>query len=197
MSNRANLRKTILAKRNNISYEDSQQTAKQAAKLLINSSIFNQSQHIACYVSKGSELNTQPLIEHVWKTKKTCYLPLVHPQKQGFLCFSKYSPGDKLIYNRFNIGEPVFDTTTIMPAKSLDLIIVPLIAFDNMGNRIGTGYGYYDRSFAFLKTIAQGTKKPFLCGYAYSLQETSTIDAEKWDIPLDGVVTEKSFTLFN
>ena len=66
---------------------------------------------------------------------------------------------------------------------------VTLFAFDQEGNRVGSGGGYYDRAFQFLKK-ANKRKKPFLCGLAYDFQQVSNIPSEELDVSLDAVVTE-------
>ena len=73
-------------------------------------------------------------------------------------------------------------------------MVVPLVAFDARGQRLGMGGGWYDRSFAFRRAHAA---PPYLAGAAFSLQRVEAIAAEPWDVPLDAVCTESETFLVN
>jgi 5-formyltetrahydrofolate cyclo-ligase len=83
-------------------------------------------------------------------------------------------------------------------SETLDLVLVPLIAFDRVGNRLGSGHGYYDQAFQFL-IQAGGCKlnRPILCGLAYSIQYVPKIPCLSTDVPLDIVITEKGIIYFD
>ncbi|WP_308159728.1 5-formyltetrahydrofolate cyclo-ligase [Coxiella-like endosymbiont of Rhipicephalus sanguineus] len=78
----------------------------------------------------------------------------------------------------------------LISIADLDLIFLPLVVFDKRGNRLGRGAGYYDRALAPLKDRA--FKKPVLVGIAYNFQKINKIPIEKWDVPLNFVITEKT-----
>ena len=80
-------------------------------------------------------------------------------------------------------------------AEDLDLVITPLLAFDAKGHRLGTGGGYYDRSFAFLYSNMK--KKPLMIGLAYSFQAAECLPTDPWDIALDGVITEEKYIFYD
>lgn len=106
------------------------------------------------------------------------------------LWFSEYRSGDRLIHNRYGIIEPDIRRRKPVAAWGLDLVLVPLVAFDKTGNRIGMGGGFYDRTFAYL--ISGNTwYKPKLIGVAHELQQLNSIQPNPWDVPLDGIVTER------
>lgn len=98
---------------------------------------------------------------------------------------------DALITNRFGIDEP--DTPLHQTTRSygLDLVLMPLVAFDIEGNRLGMGKGYYDRTLKFLH-LRRHWRKPRLVGIAYELQKFEQLPKQAWDIPLDAIVTEKA-----
>jgi 5-formyltetrahydrofolate cyclo-ligase len=172
--------------------------AKKATINLITHALFIQSQHIACYMAKGSELNTQPLIEAIWAAKKNCYLPVVHPKKFGMMTFIEYCEHDPLTQDRFGIQEPFFDEKKVKEASHLDLVILPVFAFDEYGHRLGTGGGYYDRTFNFMITpTVSNHQKPYLCGFAYSFQQIKNLPHDPWDVHLHAICTEKSLKIFN
>ncbi|ORU91679.1 MAG: 5-formyltetrahydrofolate cyclo-ligase [Cycloclasticus sp. symbiont of Bathymodiolus heckerae] len=114
--------------------------------------------------------------------------------KKHSLQFVRYSWGDELINNSFNIAEPL--TTEKLPPKLLSTILIPLVGFDREGHRLGMGGGYYDRTLNFmLQKSCQ--KKPLLIGVGYSLQKVNHIQAQPWDVPLDAIVTECGLACFS
>ncbi len=91
--------------------------------------------------------------------------------------------------NRFGIPEPLTHKRVHVPPWGLDLICMPLVAFDRQGNRLGMGGGFYDRSLAYRRG-RQSWHKPRLLGIAHALQEVAELEPRPWDIPLSGVATE-------
>lgn len=153
--------------------------------------LLSKSQHIACYLPYKDEFDSLPLIEAIWQAKKQCYLPVL-TQNDGInsLIFVRYVYGDALRMNAYSILEPVNVTRQIRP-EELNLVITPLIAFDRHGHRLGTGGGYYDRTFAFMHEPV--ANKPKMIGLGYAAQEAELLLSDPWDIALSGVVTEKEF----
>jgi 5-formyltetrahydrofolate cyclo-ligase len=101
--------------------------------------------------------------------------------------FAELDLGARLGTNFFGILEP--DPSLHIDPRSLDLVLTPLVAFDDHGVRIGVGRGYYDRCFRFLRT-RRTWRRPKLLGVAYELQHVPQIAQEPWDVPLWGAVTE-------
>ena len=96
--------------------------------------------------------------------------------------FFNWSKNDPLIINKFGIPEP-FTNKIIYP----DVLLVPLVAFDNKFNRLGYGGGFYDRYLKRIKKI----KNILTIGLAYSFQEVKSIPINNYDIKLDFIITEK------
>src|SRR5687767_13746260 len=90
--------------------------------------------------------------------------------------------------NRFGIPEP---TGRRCAPQQLDLVLLPLVAFDRRGARLGMGGGFYDRTFAFLRVA--GRRKPRLVGLAHHFQEVAQLPREPWDVPLAAIVTERGW----
>ncbi len=174
--------------RDQTSIIEQQDAAKQAIEHLVTSEIFLKSQHIACYMPVRNELDTSKLIGKIWQAGKQCYLPALDPIRQGYMNFRLYRKGDKLITNQFSIPEPDTHTKTI-PPWALDLVVTPLLAFDQAGNRLGSGCGYYDRVFAEIKRWPHA---PLLCGFAYHQQQVTQLPIQPWDIPTHFIVTDKA-----
>ncbi len=151
---------------------------------------FTTAKHIAIYLANDHEIDPSFLIHSLWQNNKTCYLPVLDKQKTNQLRFLPYIKDQLLTKNIFSIKEPYYQKKNSRVASQLDLIFLPLLAFDCQGHRLGMGGGYYDRSLAFLK---QGRKsiKPSLVGIAYSCQQIEQLTPESWDIPLSYIVTEK------
>jgi len=184
---KSELRAVLLKKRAELNSHYRQQAEIEAVSLLSKSSLFMQSQHCACYLAMASEFNCFDMITLIWANQKKCYLPILTPEKK--LKFGLYQQYDVLQMNRYHILEPVVDY--LVAAADLDLVILPLVGFDKSGHRLGMGGGYYDRSFEFIKN-SHRHKKPFLLGVAYACQEIEQLEADPWDIPLNGILTEKN-----
>lgn len=139
---------------------------------------------VAAFLSFDGELDTQPLIEQLWRAGKRVYLPVLHPFSPGNLLFLHYHPGSNLVVNRLKIHEPKLDVRDVLPLSQLDVLITPLVAFDASGQRLGMGGGFYDRT---LQNWRQYHLQPV--GYAHDCQQVEALPTEQWDIPLPAVVT--------
>lgn len=113
-------------------------------------------------------------------------LPVLQPGKR--LRFAPWRSGDPLVQNRFGIPEPDLEPGSLIDPELLDHVLLPLLGFDARGHRLGTGGGYYDRSFAFRHGNA---RSPRLVGIGYACQEVDALPAADWDVPLDLIVTER------
>lgn len=89
--------------------------------------------------------------------------------------------------NAYGIYQPTKSSPEI-PLSNIDITLMPLVAFDRSGNRLGMGGGFYDRTFAYKKRYPK--QKPNLIGLAHDCQEAITITYEKWDIPLNRILTD-------
>jgi len=172
-----------------VSAHERAQYARLAVEHCITHPLFKRSEHIACYLPRTTEFDSTPLIEAIWESKKHCYLPVVADHATPLLHFVPYHYGDALRPNKYAILEPA-NRSKQRHIDELDLAFLPLLAFDKAGHRLGSGGGYYDRSFADKKF------KPILLGLGYSIQEADGLPADPWDVPLEGVLTEKGVTRF-
>ncbi len=139
--------------------------------------------HLACYWPADGELDPRPLMARLLTPGKVAYLPVIRPD--GRLWFAPWRPDASWRLNRYGIPEPCGPA---VPARVLDLILLPLVAFDARGRRLGMGGGYYDRTLAFLGHRLR--RRPRLVGLAYRWQEVPCLPAEPWDMPLDAVITD-------
>ncbi|MDJ0806273.1 MAG: 5-formyltetrahydrofolate cyclo-ligase [Gammaproteobacteria bacterium] len=153
------------------------------------------SRRIAFYFANDGEMDPKPLVERALRTGKHCYFPVLRCRPATSLWFAAYKKGQSLEPNRFGIPEPSGHHKQVTMPWGLDLIILPLVAFDRSGNRMGMGGGYYDRTLSF-KTQRSHWKGPKLIGIAHDFQYVDSLTANPWDVPLDGVITEKKLYQF-
>lgn len=142
---------------------------------------------VAGYWACDGELPLNLVIPPLATRGQQFLLPLIG--QDNLLRFAPWAAGDPVQPNRFGIPEPVTPREWLAPFQ-LDLVFVPLLAFDRRGYRLGYGGGYYDRSFAFLKDQLRPTE-PLLVGIAYDFQELPEIAPERWDVSLDFIATDR------
>lgn len=168
-----------------------------AASVDINAELWHQpfmsrSRRIAAYFAVGGEVDCSSCFENVWKKNRELYLPVICDQD---LAFAQYCAKTPILSNRFGIPEPVCAKAKLLKPSEMDVVLTPLVAFDDEGNRIGMGSGFYDRSFRFMRNRTHWLR-PRLVGLAYEFQKTAQIKASSWDVPLHNVVTEKGCYTF-
>lgn len=189
MQHQQQLRRHTRLKRRALSKTEQHDHSLAVIKTLAGTNLFRNSHKIGIYLANNGEIDIAPLIPKVIGLGKRCYLPTLRPIRPNRLWFSEYRFGDRLINNKYGIPEPDIRNRKPTTAWGLDLLLVPLVAFDANGNRIGMGGGFYDRTFAYLKTRI-AWRKPQLIGLAHEIQRIDSILPNPWDIPLDKVITE-------
>jgi len=144
--------------------------------------------HVAGYWAVDGEIAL-----HAWQLRLPpdvhyC-LPVLH--YDGDLRFARFSPSAALKNNRFGIPEPDVPTSELLPAEAMDMVVLPLVGFDAVGNRLGMGGGWYDRSFAFRHSRPA---PPWLVGVGFAQQEVAKgLTPESWDVRLDAVCCEQRY----
>jgi 5-formyltetrahydrofolate cyclo-ligase len=141
----------------------------------------------ALYWPAGSEIHPGPLAEALAERGVSLCLPAV-VTRDAPVVFRPWTPGEPLAPDDIGMLAPEAAWPVIRP----DLVVLPLLAFDAAGGRLGQGGGYYDRTLAQLRS--QGPV--FVLGLAYSGQEVERLPAEPHDEPLDAVLTETGFRAF-
>lgn len=159
------------------------------AEHLSASEIYLAARNIGAYLALRQEADPAPLVAHALAQNKQVYVPVIDIAPDPGMTFARIDANTPLTRNRFGIDEPAPNHRETLAAQKLDLVLLPLIAFDSSGNRLGMGAGYYDRCFSFLREpgINRG---PILCGVGYSCQQLEQITPQDWDVPLHLVVTE-------
>jgi 5-formyltetrahydrofolate cyclo-ligase len=138
---------------------------------------------VAAYLAIGSECDPRQVIEAADKRGIPIALPAVLDATT--MAFRRHRPGEALVSGRFGVLSPGDRAAVVDP----DLLIMPLVAFDRTGARLGYGRGFYDRAIAGLR---QRGVRPILVGVAFAAQEVADIPVEPHDVRLDFVVTEEA-----
>lgn len=165
--------KRLIISRETFSYGNQQIFQK-----VINHPIVQSSTTIGCYVSLPQEVQTTQIISELLKSHRVC-VPKV---KGSHMCFYEIHSLDDLKEGCFHVLEPI--TSTLIDACDIDLMIVPMLAYDQKKFRVGYGKGYYDKYFA-------NGYKGYKLGLAFSFQYVEKIDTADNDIALDEIVTEE------
>jgi 5-formyltetrahydrofolate cyclo-ligase len=176
-------------RRRDLSPAQQRHAAERTARQITRHPMFLRSRHIALYLPNDGEVDPRTLIKRIRKLRKVCYLPVLHPRHPRQLWFVRYERGTPLHSNRFGIPEPNPHRHPRRAPAQLDLVLMPLVAFDRKGSRLGMGGGFYDTTFAFKQRRSR--EKPYLVGLAHSCQEVSELPVASWDIPLTAIVTDR------
>lgn len=177
------VRKEILNMRNNMSNEKRILKDKLIYNLFINSDLYKKAKDIFIYVSFGSEVNTHEIIKKAIIDKKNIYVPKIDMKKKEMIAVKIHSLIE-LSVNNYGILEPInVDKDKI--ANDFDIIVIPGVAFDENGNRIGYGGGYYDK---YLEKNIFKAKKVAL---AYEEQILERIESDFHDIKVDFIINTK------
>ena len=155
-----------------------QHITEQALKLIEQQQAYN----IALYLAFDGEISTKPLINQLWQQGKHVYLPVLHPFVHGHLLFLRYLPDTPMKANKFGILEPHLNVKSVLPIEQLDIIFTPLVACDRLGNRLGMGGGFYDR------TLQNSQHRFITVGLAHQCQQVEALPIESWDIPLEHIL---------
>jgi 5-formyltetrahydrofolate cyclo-ligase len=190
MQSRAAIRRERKRARQCIPVDTRRHAASSVFALLRNIREYINASRVAVYFPMGGEMDTSAICADLWQRRKLCYLPRMIERPVINLGFARYTADTPMTANRFGIPEPDMPSNTWLSAQHLDLVLLPLVAFDRTGNRLGMGGGYYDSAMASRRS-AGTLRRPRLYGLAYAEQEVANISTEPWDIPLDGIVTEQ------
>jgi 5-formyltetrahydrofolate cyclo-ligase len=183
---RKELRASRLDKRAGLSATDVQRASVAVARRVIDLPELARATRIAAYRAVRGEIDCDPIVQWAWQTGRHVYLPVTRPPRT--LTFARWRRDDRFVTSRFGIDEPL-PTARTVALERLDVVLVPLVAFDREGTRLGHGAGYYDAAFSFRRSLRR--TRPVLVGLAHAFQEIDHIDRAEWDVPLDIVVTER------
>ncbi|MCK4503327.1 MAG: 5-formyltetrahydrofolate cyclo-ligase [Desulfuromonadales bacterium] len=176
------IRKQFLDSRKQLDRTTSHRLSLEAQQRLIGSELFIRAQSLALYSPINNEVATDQIHAFARECGKRIYYPRVVGEKLEFIeidCVAQLAPG------AFGVAEPIGETE--LSGAKFDLIIVPGIAFDLHGHRLGYGRGFYDRQ------LAEKSPKTVTIGLCFEMQLCERLPTETHDQPLDYVVTETRY----
>lgn len=193
---RNELRREMRRRRRRLTTADQAIAARAFARVLKRSGRLRPGTHVAIYHRHGHEADPSAIIALARRLRCTLYLPVITRRRSQKMEFLRFDADTPLRTNSFGILEPDRQRNPCIPPRRLDLILLPVLAVDAQGWRLGSGAGYYDRRLNFLRA-GRRWRRPKLIGIAYAFQLVPRLKAESWDVPLDAVVTEQGFHPFN
>jgi 5-formyltetrahydrofolate cyclo-ligase len=171
------LRKYYLNIRNTLDDATRLTQQQQVLQQLLNMPTYQQAKSIAVYLPFKGEFDPTHIIQHALQNNKQCYAPVINDHAQGHMHFEELTLENKKIV--FIAGQ-----TDLANPFNFDLMLIPLVAFDNNGFRLGMGGGFYDRYLAKYHT----ENKPYLLGLAFQQQFCEQLPTDSWDQQLDEVL---------
>ena len=176
------IRTRILALRRELPESVLNEKSKTITKKVINHPFYKQAELVFAYIDAKGEVMTEELIRHAWKQGKKVAVPKIHGEVMEFYLITSF---EQLEYGCFGLMEPDDMCPKVIDIPENSMVLMPGVAFDRTGNRIGYGKGYYDKYF---------TKFPNLNKIALSLdiQVVPEISAEPHDLKADCVITEEN-----
>ncbi|PMX20409.1 MULTISPECIES: 5-formyltetrahydrofolate cyclo-ligase [unclassified Pseudomonas] len=187
---RPHLRRMLRKARRALTPSEQRRAALGLYRQLAQHPLFRRAKHISLYLPTDGEIDPRLLLRAAQRRGKATYLPVLSAWPRTKMVFQRVDSGEKLLPNRFRILEPRINACRQRKVWALDLVLLPLVGFDDAGGRLGMGGGFYDRSLAYLAR-RQSWRKPTLLGLAHECQKVDRLAQASWDVPLAGTVTDK------
>ncbi|PYY80109.1 5-formyltetrahydrofolate cyclo-ligase [Pseudomonas sp. TKO26] len=189
---RPQLRRMLRKARRALTPAQQRQAARDLYRQLAQNPVFRRARHLSLYLPTDGEIDPRLLLRAAQRRGKATYLPVLSAWPRTKMVFQRIRSGEKLRPNRFRILEPRINAARQRKVWALDLVLLPLVGFDEEGGRLGMGGGFYDRSLAYLAR-RQSWRKPTLLGLAHECQKVARLDQASWDVPLQGSVTDQGW----
>lgn len=186
------LRKQLRQQRRTVSIFQQKQSQQHILNQLRRIKTFQHAEKIGVYLHAFGEIQTDQIIEYCFKQRKKVYLPMICNMNEQLVWVKitqQQYRNKRFSHHPLGMQEPMAGRG--WHVSTLDLLIMPLLACDHQGTRIGMGGGFYD------KTLATATHKPFRLGIAHDFQLLDIpLHREKWDQPLDALATPSQYLSF-
>ena len=186
MSNKTLIRQQMIEQRSCLKPSFMSMAEDAIVEQLMFLDIVEQAKNIACYVALDKEVETSLLLDQLEDHAKQVFLPAV---RNDDLFFLPYYGKDCLVTGQYGIKEPVGVEQAASTVEELDVMLLPLVAFDKQCHRLGRGAGYYDKVLAH---CFKNNNLPVLIGLAYEFQKVDELPVDTWDIALDYIITEET-----
>lgn len=158
--------------------------SRKIERALRRSPFYRRAKVVLCYVAHDGEVETGPILERILADGKRLAVPFTMPRGRRLIGAEIRDPRRDLVRGPYGIPHPKRLTGCRLPYKALDLVIVPGVAFDRRGGRLGRGGGYFDR---FLEKIPRQVPR---VGLAFRFQVVRNLPREPHDQPLTRVITD-------
>ena len=182
--NKKTIRKNISKERDLLSQDEINKKSQAIRETFLKTNLYKEAQSIFSFISFGSEVDTHPLAKQILQDGKKLGVPYTIPKSRDMIVAGIQDFQRDLESGYYGILAPRKNELDLLEAKNIDLVIVPGLAFDNKGYRVGYGGGYYD---TFLAKIRKDTIK---VGISFDLQLIEKCPINQFDIPVDFIVTE-------
>jgi 5-formyltetrahydrofolate cyclo-ligase len=189
---RNRVRREVRAERRALGERERERRSHAVCRHFVRCGLLLRARRVACFWPNDGEADLTSLVQRLWRCGLELYLPVIARPR---LWFAPFRPDTPLAENRFGIPEPSVTRRDACPLLALDVVLVPLVAFDERGQRVGMGGGYYDRTFAHLRHRRSLTR-PYLVGTGFEFQRRKRLPAQHWDVPLDAALTDRGLQRF-
>ncbi|WP_122679656.1 5-formyltetrahydrofolate cyclo-ligase [Pseudomonas viridiflava] len=191
---RPQLRRQLRKARRSLTSSQQREAARGLYRQLAQHPLFRRARHVSLYLPMDGEIDPRLLLRAAQRRGKATYLPVLNAWPRTRMVFQRVRPGEKFKPNRFRIPEPRINRAKQRRIWALDLVLMPLVGFDDEGGRLGMGGGFYDRSLAY-RARRSTWRKPVLLGLAHECQKVERLAQASWDVPLQGTVSDKRWYL--
>ena len=189
---RDNLRRRMRALRRAVTASQQREVAKQLARWISRTRFLHAGSRVGVYLPRGREADLSLAIDHALVRGCRLYVPHLTHLRRRRMEFVEFNASLQLRENAFGILEPRAPHTARIPVRHLDLILLPLVAVDSRGWRLGSGAGFYDRRLSHLREPRRW-RRPKLIGVGYEFQRVHRLEPSRWDVPVEGLITEHGY----
>ena len=184
------IRTEMRERRRRLTLEERSVASNALAKNLLQLMGFKRVGRIGAYMANDGEIDPLPALLDCLQRGYKCFLPVLLPGQRPSVRFANFSNTSKFRLNQYGILEPDLYQQHCLNAIQLEWILLPLVAFDMAGNRLGMGGGYYDSSLALIPH-RKNWQRPRLIGLAYEFQRVDQIVVDEWDVQMHSILTDK------
>src|SRR5690349_21061188 len=176
---RQQLRRQMRQLRRTLSPSARDEAHRQFARHLNGTYRLRPGHRIAVYFAYGHEADLHYVIDVARRRGCLLYLPVITDFRHSRMRFVRHRTDSVMRVNRYGIAEPDPRHAEVIPVRRLDLILLPLVAFDERGWRLGSGAGYYDRALHHLRA-GRRWRRPKLIGVGYECQRVDRLQPDAW-----------------
>ena len=177
------LRTTLIRRLKQQEEHERRRSSEEIWRKVIRLTAFRRARTVCCYVALPYEVQTWRMIEEMLIRGKRVVVPLAQPRTKQLLLSEVRDPTTELARGAFGVREPVASARRPVPVRELDLVLVPGIAFDRQGHRLGHGHGYFDR------LLARIPKAIPTIGLAFRFQLHDRLPTAAHDLAVSRVLT--------